>query len=177
LHHRSDYDLVQHSKFSGQDLFYRGEDGSKFYPFVIEASGGVDRTFLALLFDCYKEEGDRVLLSLPAYLAPYKVAVFPLLANKPELVEKAREIFKILQPEFHTTWDDRGNIGKRYYSQDEIGTPYCVTVDFETLKDNAVTIRDRDTMKQIRVGIDQLTETIKQLVNGIVEFEKAGKMI
>ena len=173
LHDRSDYDLVQHSKFSGQDLFYRDEDGSKFHPFVIEASGGVGRTFLALLFDCYKEEGDRILLSLPAYLAPYKVAVFPLLANKPELVEKAREIFKMLQPKFHTTWDDRGNIGKRYYSQDEIGTPYCVTVDFDTMKDDAVTIRDRDSMKQIRVRVDELTDTIKGLINSKTEFEKS----
>lgn len=177
LHDRSDYDLVQHSKFSGEDLYYRDENGNKFHPFVIEASGGVDRTFLALLLDCYNEEKDRILLSLPPRLAPYKAAVFPLLANKPELVGKAREIFAILQPEFHTTWDDRGNIGKRYYSQDEIGTFLCVTVDFDTLKDDAITIRDRDSMKQVRVGISGLVDTIGQLLQGEIKFEQAGKPV
>ena len=117
---------------------------------------------LMLLADSYAEESDRVLLKLNPKLAPYKVAVFPLLANKPELVNKAKAIFKELSHEFVTVFDGRGNIGKRYFAQDEIGTPFCVTVDFQTLEDNTVTIRDRDTMKQERVKIENLSMLINQ---------------
>jgi len=108
--------------------------------------------------EAYKEEDKRVVLKLNPKLSPYKVAVFPLLANKPELVKVARQIFDMLRPELRTAWDDRGNIGKRYLSQDEIGTPWCITVDFQTLEDNTVTVRDRDITKQERVGIDKLIE-------------------
>ena len=117
---------------------------------------------LFLLINAYREEGDRVYLQLHPQLAPYKVAVFPLLANKPPLVEVARKIYGDLRPHFMTAWDDRGNIGKRYYSQDEIGTPHCVTVDFQSLEDNTVTVRDRDTMKQKRVSIDALKEFLSE---------------
>jgi glycyl-tRNA synthetase len=114
--------------------------------------------------DHYREEGDgddkRIWLSLPPKLAPYKAAVFPLLKNKPELVEKAKGIFDALSQEFMVAWDDRGNVGKRYYSQDEIGTPFCITVDFESLEDNAVTVRDRDTAQQQRIKMDELVEYI-----------------
>ncbi len=170
LAYRGDFDLQNHIKASGEDLSYLDpQTNEKYVPHVIEPSLGVDRTFLAVLLDSYKEEaiksdsGDekRIWLALPPKLAPYKVAVFPLLKNKPELVEKARGIFDTLSQEFMTAWDDRGNVGKRYYSQDEIGTPFCVTVDFDSLEDNAVTVRDRDTATQERVKIDELESYIK----------------
>ncbi len=151
IHWRQDWDLSRHSEYSKQDLSFEG-----IIPWIVETSGGVDRTFLFLLQDAYEEIGDRVVLKLHPKIAPYKVAVFPLLANKPELVEKAREIYKLLKINISAVWDDRGNIGKRYYSQDEIGTPWCVTVDFDTLKEDTVTIRDRDTASQIRLPVSQL---------------------
>jgi glycyl-tRNA synthetase len=180
IHNRSDYDLTQHAKFSGVDLFYLDpKTGEKYIPWIVETSVGLDRTFLAVLADAYTEEpvqttssnepgkevGEevRVVLKLPKKLAPVQVAVFPLLKNKPELVAKAREIYAELKKSFRVEFDDNGNVGKRYRRQDEIGTPYCVTVDFDTigadenadLKDT-VTIRDRDTMKQERVKIGGL---------------------
>jgi glycyl-tRNA synthetase len=115
---------------------------------------------LMILLDSYTEDGERRILKLSPKLAPYKAAVFPLLANKPELVEKARGIYDSLKSEFNIAWDDRGNIGKRYLSQDEAGTPYCITVDFETLEDDAVTVRDRDTATQERVKISELQSFI-----------------
>ncbi len=163
LHHRGSYDLDQHSKFSGQDLTYFDQaTGERFNPFIIEASGGFNRLFLATMFEFYREEGERKFLALPPHLAPYKAAVFPLLTNKPELVAKAREIYDDLKKDFTIAWDDRGNIGKRYYAQDEIGTPFCITVDFETLeKGTGVTIRDRDTATQERIPIEKLKEYIR----------------
>ncbi len=154
---RTDFDLKAHSKHSGQDLSYiESESGEKFIPYVIEPSAGVERLALAFLCDAYIEEKERVVLRLHPKLAPYKVAVFPLLANKPELVEKARGVYEGLKKDFVVAWDDRGNIGKRYYSQDEIGTPWCVTIDHQTLEDDTVTVRDRDTMKQGRIKILEL---------------------
>ena len=162
IHWRGDWDLSRHSEYSGQDLSYTDvETNEKFIPNIVETSGGVDRTFLFLLLDAYHEEGDRVVLKLHPKLAPFKAAVFPLLKNKPELVEKAREIYKLLKFNFNIVWDDRGNIGKRYYAQDEIGTPFCVTVDFQTLEDGTVTIRDRDTAKQERVNERDIAAHIK----------------
>jgi glycyl-tRNA synthetase len=156
--YRTDYDLKQHMKFSGQSLEYMDESGRKFIPHVIEPAVGINRLFLISLLDAYTEDGERIVLKLNPSIAPYKVAVFPLLKNKPELVEKAKSIFKILNSKFNCAWDDRGNIGKRYFAQDEIGTPWCVTVDFQTLDDNTVTVRDRDTAKQERIAIDKLSE-------------------
>jgi len=160
LHHRSDYDLKQHSKFSGKDLRYQDTDGKKFFPFIVEASGGVDRTFLALMLDAYREENKnnqkRIWLDLKPDVSPFKMAVFPLLSNKEKLVNKAKSVYTKLNINFHTDWDDHGNIGKRYRRQDEIGTPWCITVDFDTLKDDSVTVRDRNTMEQERVDISQL---------------------
>jgi glycyl-tRNA synthetase len=157
IHWRGDWDLSRHSEYSGQDLSYTDpETNEKFIPNIVETSGGVDRTFLFLLIDAYAEEEDRVVLKLKPRLAPYKVAVFPLLKNKPELVKKAKEIYNMLRREFNVAFDDRGNIGKRYYSQDEIGTPFCVTIDFDTLEKDDVTVRDRDTMKQERIKIKDL---------------------
>ncbi|MDP3014890.1 MAG: glycine--tRNA ligase, partial [bacterium] len=156
IHDRGDWDLSNHAKHSGKDL--------SFIPHIIETSAGADRSALAFLIESYQEEEKRVYLNLAPALAPYKAAVFPLLANKPALVEKAREVYEMLKVNsqqsmvngFMVAWDDRGNIGKRYYSQDEIGTPFCITVDFQTLEDNTVTIRDRNTMKQERVKINEL---------------------
>lgn len=161
VHHRGDYDLSQHQKFSGTDLSYFDQaDGEHYLPYVVECSGGFNRLFLAVFFEFYKEMDDRLVLSLPPRLAPYKAAVFPLLANKPELVEKARSIYEDLKKNFMVAWDDRGNIGKRYYSQDEIGTPFCITVDFDTLEKGDVTVRDRDTAKQERIKIEDLKDFI-----------------
>lgn len=166
VHHRGDYDLTQHQKFSGTDLAYHDQEtGERFIPYIVECSGGFSRLFLAALFEWYREEADRVVLALPPRLAPYTVAVFPLLKNKPELVAKAREIYDSLRPRFMTAWDDRGNVGKRYYSQDEIGTPYCVTVDFDSLEDKKVTVRDRDTMAQERVAIEGLPDYFAEKLN------------
>ncbi|TSC53986.1 MAG: glycyl-tRNA synthetase [Microgenomates group bacterium LiPW_16] len=156
---RTDFDLKNHSKFSGRDLSYQDEEtDEKFYPYVVEPSLGVERMMLVLLVDGYWEDGERLVLKLDPKLAPIKIAVFPLLANKPELVKLARKIYEDLKPYFVCAWDDRGNIGKRYYAQDEIGTPCCITVDFDTLEDETVTIRDRDTTYQERIKIEKLKE-------------------
>ncbi|MEK7091013.1 MAG: glycine--tRNA ligase [Patescibacteria group bacterium] len=142
IHHRGDWDLSRHK------LTHNG-----YTPWVIETSGGVDRATLFLLLDAYFEDEKRVILKLHPKLAPYKVAVFPLVANKEDIVKKARDIYLGLKLKLNTVWDDRGNIGKRYYAQDEIGTPWCVTIDYEP---DSVTVRDRDTTKQERVNISRL---------------------
>ena len=153
IHHRGDWDLRRHN------LTYRDSNLSEEYiPWVIETSGGVDRAALFFLIDAYRENGQRVILKLDPKLAPYKIAVFPLLANRPNLIDKAKIIYKLLSTNYYCAWDDRGNIGKRYFSQDEIGTPWCVTIDFQTLDDDSVTVRDRNTMKQERVSVDNLIE-------------------
>ncbi|MEK7658400.1 MAG: glycine--tRNA ligase [Patescibacteria group bacterium] len=162
---RVDYDLKNHIALSGENLSYKDEETKEeFVPYVIEPTFGLDRLLLAVLTDAYKEEANRVVLKLKPSLAPYKAAVFPLLKNKPELVKKAKEIYNVLRKEFNIAFDDRGNIGKRYYSQDEIGTPYCITIDFDTLKDDTVTVRDRDTMKQERVKIPDLIKKISEFL-------------
>lgn len=167
LAYRTDYDLKRHEDASGKSMEYRPKDGgASFIPHVIEPSFGVGRLFLAILSSAYSEdevEGEkRVYLKLPAELAPVEVAVFPLLKNKPELVDKAKEVYKMLKKEIGAgvMWDDNGNIGKRYRRQDEIGTPHCVTVDFQTLEDNTVTIRDRDTTHQERIPIGALVNSL-----------------
>ncbi|MDD5146410.1 MAG: glycine--tRNA ligase [Candidatus Pacebacteria bacterium] len=153
LAYRTDYDLKAHR------LSFNGS-----VPHVIEPTFGVERTVLAILCDAYAEEGERVVLKLKPILAPYKVAIFPLLANKPELVNMARKVFDSLKNNFTVAWDERGNIGKRYYSQDEIGTPYCVTIDFESQERNDVTVRDRDSMSQERVNINELTSFLNDKI-------------
>ena len=157
LAYRTDFDLRNHEKYSGQNTKYRDQQtNEEYWPHVIEPTFGVDRTLLAVLCSAYREEDDRIVLKLDPKVAPYKAAVFPLMRNKLELVEKARKIYDNLRKNYMIAWDDRGNVGKRYYSQDQIGTPMCITVDFDSLEDNTVTIRDRDTMKQERVKIDEL---------------------
>jgi len=165
IHNRGDWDLSRHTKFSGHDLRYSDERYQEpFFPFIIETSGGVDRVALTLLSDAYTEENDRVVLKLNSKIAPYKAAIFPLLANKPKLVKLAKEIYSNLKKEFYVALDDRGNIGKRYYSQDEIGTPFCITVDFESLENRTVTVRDRDTMQQERIKIAELKEYLQEKI-------------
>jgi glycyl-tRNA synthetase len=163
--YRTDFDLKNHMEKSGVDLRYTdSKTGEKFVPHVIEPTFGLSRTMLVLLTDAYhEEEGEksRTVLKLDPKIAPYKVAVFPLLANKPELKQKAKAVFDDLSSRMAVNWDERGNIGKRYFSQDEIGTPFCVTVDFDSLKDKAVTVRDRDSALQERVSLDKLKEYLK----------------
>lgn len=167
VHARGDYDLTQHGKFSGQSMLYADPASKEGYvPHVIESSGGVGRMVLAVLTEAYTEEtvnGEkRIVMKFPKKLAPVKIAIFPLLRNKPELVQKAKDIFDELKKDFMCEFDDNGNIGKRYRRQDEIGTPYCVTVDFEALEDNSVTVRSRDTMKQTRVRIEGLKDYFEE---------------
>jgi len=173
IHDRTDYDLTQHQKFSGTDLrFTDPETGEKYIPWILETSVGMGRMFLAVLCDAYDEDelnGEtRTVLRLSSELAPYRVAVSPLLKNKPQLVEKAREVFVALKKEFgNVAWDDNGNIGKRYRRQDEIGTPACVVIDFDTLGEenpalkDTVTVRNRDTGEQERVAIAELAAYLK----------------
>ncbi len=166
LAYRTDYDLSSHEKGSGKELrLVDPKDNKKILPHVIEPAVGINRIFLMVLCDAYREEEGRVYLSLNPKLAPYKAAVFPLLANKPELVDKAKKIYEDLREDFLVAFDDRGNIGKRYLYQDEIGTPFCITVDFDSLDDESVTIRHRDTTKQERVKISELSSYIKSNLN------------
>lgn len=167
LAYRTDFDLGNIQRVSGKNMEYRPKDGSKpFVPHVIEPSFGVERALMAVLSAAYTEDeinGEkRSYLKLPVHLAPVKVAVSPLLKNKPELVAKAQDVYKVLKKEFgNVMWDDNGNIGKRYRRQDEIGTPYCVVIDFDSLEDDSVTVRHRDSTTQERVKVDQLIEMLK----------------
>ena len=162
LAYRTDFDLQNIARESGKSMEYRDKNTNEtFIPHVIEPSIGVERLFLAILSSAYSEEDindeKRIVLKLPENLAPYKYCVSPLLKNKPELVEKAREVYEKLRAKYtYVTWDDSGNIGKRYRKQDEIGTPKCIVIDFDTLEDNTVTIRDRNTTKQTRIAIANL---------------------
>jgi glycyl-tRNA synthetase len=171
IHWRSDYDLTQHSKFSGQDLTYSDPvTHEKYLPWIVETSGGVDRSFFFLLLDAYKEEktdsGEtRNYLKIKPQIAAYKMAIFPLAANKPELIKKAKKIFDSLSSKYSLDWDDSSNIGKKYRRQDEIGTPWCLVVDYQTLEDKTVSIRDRDTMKQIRVKVEEIDTWLEKKLN------------
>lgn len=163
IHARGNWDLSRHSEFSGQDLTYFDEKtNERFLPHILETSAGLNRLFLMFLDNAYTEEevnGEtRIVLKLDKRLAPVKIAIFPLLKNKPKLIEKAGEVFSLLNSEFMCEFDASGNIGKSYRRQDEIGTPYCVTIDFESLEDNSVTVRDRDTMTQERIDIKNLLD-------------------
>jgi len=167
---RTDFDLRQHSQSSGKDLTYFDEEsGEHIIPFVIEPSAGVDRSALAFLIDAYHEEevrGEtRVVLRFHQDLAPIKVAVLPLSRNE-ELIPPAKEVYALLRKHFMEDYDDSQSIGRRYRRQDEIGTPYSVTIDFETLEDHAVTIRDRDSMKQIRVPVAGMRDTLEAKLEG-----------
>ncbi len=167
---RSDYDLKQHAQYSGKDLQYFDDAAKeKFYPYIIEPSGGVDRAVLAFLIDAYHEEKvkeeTRVVLKLNKNLVPTKLAILPLLRNRPDIVELAKKITQDLKKSIVAVYDDTGSIGKLYRRQDEVGTLYCVTVDVQTLEDKQVTVRDRDTMLQERISIDKLKE---YLINKLI---------
>jgi glycyl-tRNA synthetase len=170
IHSRTDFDLKQHEELSGKKLrYFDPELNENYIPYVIETSVGLDRLFLAILSSSYKEEtledgSKRVVLSIPPALAPYKVAVMPL-TKKDGLPEKAREIVDSLKFDYHCQYDEKDSIGKRYRRQDAIGTPYSVTVDHQTIEDNTVTIRDRDTMEQERVSITELAKIIDEKVS------------
>ncbi|RWZ79465.1 MAG: glycine--tRNA ligase [Candidatus Chaera renei] len=165
LAYRGAFDLTNHQRLSGKKLEYRPKEGGKpFVPHVIEPTFGLDRNVMAVLSEAYCEDSvggeKRVLLKLPSDLAPVRYAVSPLLKNKPELVEKARAVYRLLKERFGLVmWDDNGNIGKRYRRQDEIGTPYCVVVDFQSLQDGTVTVRDRDTTKQQRLAPEAIGQS------------------
>jgi len=174
LHYRTDHDLSGHQKVSGTDLTVT-KNNKKFVPHVLELSFGLDRNLLALL-DIFLEEEEyeverngkkvkqsRIVLKIPKHLAPIEIAVFPLLTNRKELVEKAREVYNMLRKEgFKVMFDEKDSIGRRYRRVDEIGVPFAVTIDYDTLKDNTVTIRDRDTMQQVRVKIEELPKFFKE---------------
>ncbi len=161
LAYRTDFDLQNIQRDSGKKMDYRPKDGGEsFVPHVIEPSFGVERLIMAVLVSAYTEDEQkgekRIFLKLPENIAPVKYCVSPLLKNKPELVEEARKIYNELKKNHAVMWDDNGNIGKRYRRQDEIGTPYCIVIDFDTLEDGTVTVRDRDTTEQKRVKIEEL---------------------
>ena len=162
LAYRTDFDLQNIARESGKSMEYRDKNTNEtFVPHVIEPSIGVERLFLAVLSSAYTEDevdgNKRIVLKLPENLAPFRFCVSPLLKNKPELVQKAKEAYELLRQKYgNVTWDDSGNIGKRYRKQDEIGTPKCIVIDFDTLEDNTVTVRDRDTTEQIRIPIQDL---------------------
>nr|AQS33337.1 hypothetical protein [uncultured bacterium] len=172
VHNRGDWDLSNHSKNSGQNLKYEG-----CFPYIIETSAGADRAFLTFLADAYQEvkggrttttesaKEEEIVLRLDKKIAPIKAAVLPLVKNKPDIVNKAKEVYDLLKPHFSVQYDEAGSIGRRYRRQDEIGTVFCLTIDFDTLKDNAVTIRDRDTMQQERIEISKLIATISTKLN------------
>lgn len=166
--YRTDYDLKQHMQFSGESLEYLdATTGERFVPHVIEPAVGVNRLFLMTLCDAYQfdEVKQRTVLHLSPKIAPFKAAIFPLVKNKPELTNLAQQIFTTLTNRFAVTWDDRGNIGKRYLYQDEIGTPVCITVDYQSLEDQTVTIRDRDSTNQERIAITQLESYLQAMVS------------
>ncbi len=167
LAYRTNYDLSQHQEHSGEKLVYTDpqDPKNKFIPHVIEPSMGVDRTMLAVLVSAYDEEtvndNTRVVMRLPHIIAPYQVAILPL-QKKLELQDVAKKLYTILGGKYRTEYDETQSIGKRYRRQDEIGTPYCITIDFESLKDNAVTIRERDSMKQERIAIDDVVNYLEK---------------
>lgn len=165
LAYRTNYDLAKHSEVSKKDLtIVDPNTNEKIMPHVIEPAVGINRLLLMTLIDAYSEIDGRVLLKFSPKIAPFKAAIFPLLPNKPELLEKAKGIYDSLKKDFNVAWDDRGNIGKRYLSQDEAGTPYCITVDFETLENDTVTVRDRDTATQERIEITKLHDFISSRI-------------
>jgi len=165
IHNRGDWDLSRHQQFSDKNLTYRDPETNEAYvPWDIETSSGLERPLLFILLDAYHKDEKREWLQLDPKLAPYKAAVFPLVPNKPDLVAKAGEIYHNLRKSMMVSWDDRGNIGKRYAAQDEVGTPFCITVDYTTLEDQTVTVRERDSMEQKRVPVSELEAYILKVL-------------
>lgn len=168
--YRTDYDLKGHMNTSKTDMSFLRQDGSKFIPHVWETSIGLDRTFYAILELSYRKQGDRTWLSLPSSIAPIHAGIFPLLSNKPELVKKAREAYDLLRDCYEVMYDESGSIGKRYARLDEIGVPWCITIDFDSLQNNDATIRARDTAEQKRVKTKELKNYIYQLMTGQIKI-------
>ncbi len=168
IHNRTDFDLKRHQEFSGKKLEYFNEvTKERFTPYIVETAVGCDRTVLVLLADAYRKEEDRVFLALHPSFAPYKAAIFPLM-RKPELMEYAQKIFEELSQQYRVVFDESGSIGKRYYRQDEVGTPFCVTVDYETLEKQTVTVRNRDTKAQERVEASKLLEYLSTVLDTLL---------
>jgi len=175
IHSRTDFDLKAHQEHSGKKLqFFDPEDNENYVPYIVETSIGADRMFLAMLSTAYTEEqvpnakggtAQRIVLKLNPSLAPIKCAVLPLLKNKPDLVAKAKAIFNDIKFDFNCQYDEKDAIGRRYRRQDAIGTPYCITIDFDTLEDDTVTIRDRDTLEQTRIKISEIADIVKEKVS------------
>ena len=177
---RGTYDLNQHIKESGEKLeLFDEKTKTRVIPRVIEPTFGIERVFLALLCNAYKfdEKRQNIVLKLPAFLAPIKAAIFPIVKTDEKLVSMSRETYKELRKEFNVLYDESGSVGRRYSRNDEQGTPFCITFDEDSLKDKSATIRDRDTTKQIRVKVSELKETLAKLISGELEFLKAGKLV
>jgi glycyl-tRNA synthetase len=177
---RGQFDLTQHQNESKEKMeIFDEKTGKKVLPRVIEPTFGMERIFLAILTKSYfyDEKRQNIVLKIPSKLSPYKCAIFPLVKNDEQLIKIAKEIYSDLKKDLHVLYDESGSVGKRYARQDEIGTPYCITIDSESEKDNSVTIRERDTTKQIRVKISNLRKIIFELINGSLKFENAGKLI
>ena len=167
IHNRTDYDLSRHQEFSGKNLSYFDQpQNERFVPFIIESSAGLNRMLLTVLADSFWDDkkNKRIVLKLHPRLAPVKAVICPLL-KRDGLPEKAREIMDLVKPEFKVVFDQQGSIGKRYYRQDEAGTPFGITVDHQSLEDNTVTLRYRDTQKQIRIDIEKIVSIIKKEMN------------
>ena len=177
---RSDYDLSQHQKFSKKDLtVFDEESKKKILPQVIcEPSLGVERAFLVFMFDSYyyDKERENIVLKLHPKIAPIKAAIFPIV-KKEEFEKMCSGIYDDLKKEWNVIYDESGSIGRRYARNDESGTPYCITVDEDSLKDKDATVRDRDTKKQIRVKVSELKNTLRMLINQEISFEKAGRLV
>ena len=171
IHWRGDYDLTQHSKFSGEDLSYLDPlTHEKYLPHIVEVSGGVDRSLFFLLLDAYQEQkldtGEtRIFLKLNPKISAYKMAIFPLASNKPELVDLSKKLYTDLSKKYSLDFDDSSNIGKKYRRQDEIGTPWCAVIDYQSLEDGTLSIRDRDTMSQIRIKIEEIDSWLSNKLN------------
>lgn len=175
IHYRTSHDLESHERSSGVKQSVSA-DGKKFIPHVIELSFGIDRNLFALLDFSFKETRDQIIMSFPLRLSPVDISVFPLVKRE-KMPEKAMEIYKNLSKSFTTFYDDTGSIGRRYARQDEIGTAFCITIDKETLEDNTVTLRDRNTTVQIRIKADDIEKIVRSIINNEIDFRKAGKIV
>jgi len=178
-HDRGTFDLGEHEKLSKKDMkIFDEETKKKILPAVIESSFGVERAFIVFMFDSYYDDKERgnIILKLSPRLAPIKAAIFPIV-KRPEFEKIAEEILKDLGEEWNVVYDKSGSIGRRYARNDEIGTPFCITIDKESLKKKDVTIRERDTTKQVRVKVSELRNVLRDLINKKLEFEDAGKLI
>jgi glycyl-tRNA synthetase len=178
LHYRTDHDLKGHGKVSGKNMqVFDEQSKKKVLPHVLELSFGVDRNIWSLLDIFYTKGKEGSMFEFPPDISPIQVAIFPIVKKDEKLVKIAQQVHEDLSKDFEVIYDGGGSVGRRYARQDEIGTPFCITIDGESIKGKDVTIRDRDTTKQIRVKIKELREILKKLICGEIDFEKAGKLI